>query len=153
MFSRRASWFQRIYLAHAGEGAADVRDGDGPADDERDVQRVNHFGTVPSFFSAANEMIGDAVIATKNRGRDEAEEFFRLCAECAGFVSLMIESEKALDAEVTAIQDFLIQIGAKFLKIVETVRHDSSESGAAIMRQIWLLAQEARVTSLFCKRN
>jgi hypothetical protein len=55
----------------------------------------------------------------------------------------MIEREEAFHAQVAAVENFLVQVGAKFLKIFETVRHDSSESEAAIMRQIALPAQNA----------
>jgi hypothetical protein len=39
---------------------------------------------------------------------------------------LVIESEEALDAEVAATENFLIQVGAKFLKIFQAIGHDSS---------------------------
>jgi hypothetical protein len=45
----------------------------------------------------------------------------------------MIESEEALDAEVTAVENFFVQGCASLLKIFEAVRHESSESGTNIM--------------------
>jgi hypothetical protein len=38
----------------------------------------------------------------------------------------MVESEEALDAEMAAAEDFLVQPGAKFLKIFQAIRHGSS---------------------------
>jgi hypothetical protein len=64
-------------------------------------------------------MIGDAVVAAKNRGGNQAEEFLGLGAERAGLVRLAIESEEAFDAEMTASEDFFIEVGAKFLEVVE----------------------------------
>ncbi len=39
----------------------------------------------------------------------------------------MVEGEEALDAEMSASEDLFIEVGAKFLEIVETVGHGSSE--------------------------
>src|SRR5216683_6735008 len=113
-------------FAHAGEGAADMRNGDGAADDQGDVERVNDFLALPAFFAAADQMIRDAVIATEDGGGDEAEQFLVPGAERTGFVSLMVESEEALDAEMAAAEDFLIQLSAKFLKIFQAFCHRSS---------------------------
>jgi len=140
-----------MYLTHARESPPDVRDSDRAADDQCDIECVNDFFTLPAFLPAANEMIRDAIVAAENGGRDEAHKFLRFRAEGAWLVGLMIESEEALHAEVAAIQDFLVQVGARFLKIVETVCHDSSESGAAIMRQIGLSARDANWFLLWCK--
>src|SRR5216683_3529232 len=113
-------------FAHAGEGAADMRNGDGAADDQGDVERVNDFLALPAFFAAADQMIRDAVIATEDGGGDEAEQFLVPGAERTGFVSMMVESEEALDAQMAAAEDFLVQVGAKFLKIFQAIGHDSS---------------------------
>ncbi len=53
-------------------------------------------------------MISDAIIATQDRGSDQAKQFFRLGAERAGFVGLVVESEKALHAEVAAGENLLV---------------------------------------------
>jgi hypothetical protein len=45
----------------------------------------------------------------------------------------MIESEEPLHAEVAAIENFFVQVGARALKIFKAVCHGSSESGAIIM--------------------
>ena len=113
-------------FAHAGEGAADVRNGDGAADDEGDVEGVDDFFALPAFLAAADEMVSDAIVAAENGAGDEAEEFLGLGAERAGLVGLMVEGEEALDAEVAAAEDFLVEVGANFLEVVETVGHGSS---------------------------
>ena len=64
-----------MYLSHSGKGPADVGDGDGASNDQGDVQGVNDFSAFPADFAAADEMVGDAVVAAQNRGRDETEEF------------------------------------------------------------------------------
>jgi hypothetical protein len=54
----RLGILEAIDFAHAGEGASYVRDGDGAADDERDIEGVNDFVALPAFFAAAGEMSG-----------------------------------------------------------------------------------------------
>jgi hypothetical protein len=130
---RCGSRFQRIYLAHAGKGAADVGNGDGAADDQGDVQSVSHFIALPALFTAANQVIGDAVVATQNGRGDQAHKFLGFRAEGTGLIRLMIESEEPLHAEVAAIENFFVQIGASALKIFKAVCYGSSESGAIIM--------------------
>jgi len=77
-------------------------------------------------------VIGDAVIAAEDGGGNEAEQFLVPGVERAGFVSLMVESKEALDAEVAAAEDFLIQISAKFLKIFQAFCHRSSGETRAL---------------------
>src|SRR5712692_6439427 len=114
-------------FAHAGEGAADVWDGDRAANDERDVKSVDDFVAVPAFFAAADKMVGDAIVAAEHSGSDEAEELLGFSAERARLVGLVVEGEEAFDAEMAAGEDFLVEVGAKFLEVVE-VGHGSSES-------------------------
>src|SRR6266581_2227217 len=71
-------------------------------------------------------MIGNAIVAAEDRGGDQSKQFFCLGAERARLVGLMVESKEALDAEVAASEDFLVQIGAKFLKVFQAIGHDSS---------------------------
>src|SRR6266446_3923894 len=118
--------FKAVDFAHAGEGAAHVRDGDGAADDEGHVEGVDDLVALPAFFAAAHEMVGDAIVAAQDGGGDQAEKLIGFGAESAGLVGLMVEREKALDAEVAAAEDFLVEVGAKFLEVVETVGHGSS---------------------------
>src|SRR5258706_1988657 len=127
--SSRLGAFKAVDFAHAGEGAADVRDSDGAADDKGDIEGVNDFVALPTFFAAAHEMVRDAVVAAENGAGDQAEEFFGFGAERAGLIGLMVEGEEALDAEVAAAENFFVEIGAKFLEVVEIVGHGSSGVG------------------------
>jgi hypothetical protein len=54
----------------------------------------------------------------------------------------MVEGEETLDPEMAAAEDFLVQVGAKFLKVVQAISHESSgelavghTDGASIMNQ------------------
>src|SRR6202040_946804 len=118
--------FEAIDLVHAGEGAADMRDGDRATDDEGDVEGVDDLFALPAFFAAAHEMVGDAIVAAENGAGDQAEEFLGLGAERAGLVGLMVEGEEALDAEVAAAEDFFVEVGASFLEVFEIIGHGSS---------------------------
>ena len=120
---------QTVDLAHAGEGAADVRNGDGATNDEGDVEGIDDLIALPALFAAAQEMVSDAIVAAKNGAGDQAEEFLGLSAERAGLIGLMVEGEEALDAEMAAAEDFFIEVGAKFLEVVEMVGHNSSRVG------------------------
>jgi hypothetical protein len=55
----------------------------------------------------------------------------------------MIEGEESFQAEMAAIEDFLVQAGAKLLKIFQAVRHDSSGNAEAIMKQNCLVRLDA----------
>jgi len=81
-----------------------MRNGDGAADDQRHVEGRDHFFALPAFFGAADQMIGDAVIAAQYCGGDQPGQFLVLGAERAGFVGLVVESKEALDAEVAAAE-------------------------------------------------
>src|SRR5258708_17115586 len=118
-----------VDFAHAGEGAAHVRNGDGAANDEGHVEGVDDFFALPAFFAAAHEMVGDAIVAAQDGGSDQAEEFLGLGAERAGVAGLVVEGEEALDTEVAAAEDFFVEVGARFLEVVETVGHGSSGVG------------------------
>ena len=118
--------FKAVDFAHACEGAPDMGNGDGAADNESDVEGVDDLVALPAFFTATDQVVGDAIVAAENGAGDEAEEFFGLGAEGSGFVGLMVEREKALDAKVAAAEDLFIEVGAKFLEVVETVGHGCS---------------------------
>lgn len=110
--------------------------GDGAADNQGGVQGVDDFFALPAFFAAADEMVGDAIVAAEDGGGDETKKLFRFCIESARFVSLMIEGEEAFDAEVATIENLFVEVGAEFLKIVEAIGHESSGNEGNIMDQI-----------------
>src|ERR1700731_2218521 len=100
-----------LYLPHSVKGPADVGNGDGAANDQGDVQGVNDFGAFPADFAAADEMVGDAIIAPENGGGDQAEKLLGAGVERAGLVGLVVEGKEALDAEVAAVEDFFVDLG------------------------------------------
>jgi len=80
------------------------------------------------FFNYAQAQPG-----TEKKKYDQAEKFLGAGVERAGFVGLMVQGEEALDAEVPAIEDFLIELGARFVKIVHFVGHESSGGTALVL--------------------
>src|SRR5229473_2635688 len=90
IISWRLGVFETVDFAHAGEGAADVRDGDGATDDQCDVEGVDDLVALPAFFAAAHEMVGDAIVAAQDGGGYQAEEFLGFGAKRAGLVGLKI---------------------------------------------------------------
>jgi hypothetical protein len=101
-------------------------DGNGAANDQGDIEGVDDLRAGPASLSALNDVVGDAVVAAEDGGGDQAEEFLGLGVEGTGLVRLVIEGEEALDAEVAAIEDFFVQVGAKFLEVIETIGHRCS---------------------------
>src|SRR6266852_4833138 len=97
-----------------------------PPDDQRHIERVDHFLALPTLFAAAHQVIGDAVVAAQHRRGHQAEELFVFGAERARLVGLMIQREKSFDAEMAAAENFFVQVGAEFLEIIEAVSHGSS---------------------------
>jgi hypothetical protein len=95
-----------------------VGDGDGAAYDQGNVQGVDYLSAAPANFTTANQVIGNAIIAAEDGRGDQAEELHGSAVERTGFVGLVIQSEEALDAEVAAIEDFVVEF--------ERVRHGAS---------------------------
>ena len=93
-------------------------DGDGAADNQGHIEGVDDLGAVPARLGALDDVVGDAVVATEHSGGDQAQQFLGLGVECAGFVGLVVEGKEAFDAEVTAVEDFFIEIRAEVLETV-----------------------------------
>src|SRR5215471_14900172 len=110
---------QALDLAHAAEGAADVRDGNRTADDKGDVQGVDHLFSRPAFVGSANQMVGNAIIAAQNGRSHQAQKLLCFAAKGPWFVSLVVKREEALDAKVTATEDLFVKVGARPLKVVK----------------------------------
>src|SRR5260370_8373921 len=121
-----SSRMEAVDFTHPRKGAAYVRNGNGAAYNQSDIQRVDDFFALPAFFAAAHKMIGDAIVAAEDRRGHESEKLFGLCAEGARLVGLMVQGEKTLHAEMAAGADFFVQLGPKFLKIFQAVPHPSS---------------------------
>jgi hypothetical protein len=101
-------------------------DGNGAADDQGDIEGVDNLGAGPASPGALDDVVGDAVVAAEDGGGDQAEEFLGLGVQGTRLVSLVIEGKEALDAEVAAIEDFFVEVGAKFLEVVKTIGHRGS---------------------------
>jgi hypothetical protein len=71
------------------------------------------------LFGGTNQVIRDAVVAAKNRGSDQTKEFLGLGRKRAGFIGLVVESEKALDAEMAAAENLFVEVGASTLEVVK----------------------------------
>jgi len=110
---------EALDFAHAGKGAADVGNGNGTADDQGDIERVNDFFPAPAFFRGADEVVSDAVVTAKDGGGDQSKQLLGLRAERTGFIGLMIEREEALDAEMAAAEDLFVEVGTGTLEVVE----------------------------------
>jgi hypothetical protein len=126
-----------------------VGDGDGTAYDQGNVQGVDYLSAAPANFTTANQVIGNAIIAAEDGGGDQAEELLGSAVERTGFVGLVIQSEEALDAEVAAIEDFVVEFGAGFLEIVERVRHGPSGKIATLCTG----EGKMRVCRVLCKEK
>ena len=50
-----------------------MRNGDGAADDQGYVEGVNDLVALPAFLAAAHQVVGDAVVAAKHCGGNQAE--------------------------------------------------------------------------------
>jgi hypothetical protein len=62
------------------------------------------------------------VIQSSQRRTAEAtspEQLLGLGAERAGFISLVIEREEALDAEMAAAEDLFVEVGASAVEVIE----------------------------------
>jgi hypothetical protein len=60
-----------LYLSHSGKSATNTGDGDGTANDRGNIQGVDYLRAAPANFTAANQVIGNAVIATQDGGSDQ----------------------------------------------------------------------------------
>src|SRR2546423_4986847 len=114
---------QSFDFPHARERTAHVGNGNRAAHNQRNVQRIDDFIALPALFAATHQMIGDAVVAAKHRGRHQAQKFLGFCAQRARLIGLMIEREKSLHAQMSTTENLFVQIRAKFLKIIQTIRH------------------------------
>ena len=69
-------FFQTVDFAHTRKGATRVGNGNGTTDDGRNVECVNDLLALPTLFGAADQVIGDAIVAANNSASDQAEQFF-----------------------------------------------------------------------------
>jgi len=81
------------------DAAAEVRDDDGSADDEGDIEGFEELFIGDAAADALINVICDAVIAAEHHGGDKAEKFFGLAGQMSIFVAGAIEAEETLHVE------------------------------------------------------
>jgi hypothetical protein len=79
--------------------AAEVRDDDGAADDERDIEGFEELFIGDAAADALINVVGDAVITAEDHGGDQAKKFFGLLGQMSIFVAGAIETEETLHVE------------------------------------------------------
>ena len=79
--------------------APEVRDDDGPADDEGDVEGFEKLFIGDAAGNAPIDVIGDAVITAEDHGGDEAEKLLGFAGKFAVFVARAIKSKEAFHVE------------------------------------------------------
>src|SRR5690606_7822089 len=73
-------------LVEPGDRAAQVRDDDRAADDEADGEGLEELLVGDALLGAADEVVGDAIVAAEYEGGDEAEELLGTGGERAVLV-------------------------------------------------------------------
>jgi len=119
----------RVDLVQGVDRAAEVGDDDGAADDQPHVEGLEELVVGDALFLAADDVVGDAVVAAQHHRRDQAEQLLGLHVECAGLVAAGVEREEALDLEVAGLQDALVHALAEPAEFFQAVRHRRSPSG------------------------
>ena len=93
-----------------------VRDHDGAADHQADVERVHDLGGAPVGPYALDEVVVHAVVAAQHEGRGEAEQLLDLRGQRRVAVRRVVEGEEPLDAQVILCEDGRVGVHAKLLK-------------------------------------
>ena len=68
-------------------------------------------------FVAFSEVLFDTVIATKNHGCNQSEQFFSLDWQSAFLIRIRIKVEQALEDEIILRKDFLVHSGAIVVEV------------------------------------
>src|SRR5689334_1197654 len=76
-----------------------------PADHQRHVERLHHFGFSDARTYALNQVVVDAIVAAQHHRGYQPEQFLRACVQRAVGIGGTVEVEEALDAQVVAAQD------------------------------------------------
>ena len=93
------------------------------ADDEAHVEGLEELGVGDAFFLAADDVVGDAVVAAQHHGGHEAQELLGLYVERAGLVAARVEGEEALDLQVAGLEDARVHALAKGAEFCQAVGH------------------------------
>ncbi len=97
-------------LVQAFNGATQMWNRDRASNHERDIERIEKLRPRYARADALFDVISDAIITAKHCGSDQAQKFLCAFVECAIFVSLRVEREESLDAEVIAAEQFFIHV-------------------------------------------
>src|SRR5690606_5336324 len=106
-------------LVEVGDGAAEVGDDDGAADDEGDGEGLEELLVGEAELGAADEVVGDAVVAAEDERGDEAEELLGGGVEGSILVDAGVEGPEAADLEVALVEDALVQLLAEAMEVFE----------------------------------
>src|SRR5438445_32341 len=88
------------------------------ADHQRYVECIHELFPGHSAAGALFDVISDAIVAAQDDRTSETHQLFRLLVQRAVFVSLRIQREKSLDAEMAAVQKCAVHLGAITIKLV-----------------------------------
>src|SRR5690606_8873767 len=106
-------------LVERGDGAAEVGDDDGAADDEADGEGLEELLVGEADLGALDEVVGDAAVAAEDEGGDEAEERLGGGVERAVLVDAGVEGPEAVDLEVALVEDALVELVAEAVEVFE----------------------------------
>src|SRR5688572_16824309 len=98
-----------------------MRNRDRSADHERDVEGVEKLFACYTDRGALLDVISNAIVTTQHCRTHEAHQLFGLLVERAVFVSLRIEREEPLEAEMTAAQQLFIHRRAITIELIHGV--------------------------------
>src|SRR5690606_27350271 len=121
-------------LVEVGDGAAEVGDDDGAADDEADGEGLEELLVGEAELGAADEVVGDAVVAAEDEGGDEAEELLGGSVEGAVLVDAGVEGPEAADLEIALVEDALVQLLAEVVEVFEA--HDDAVTRSAMASSV-----------------
>ena len=91
-------------------------DRDRAADHERDCEYVIEFGVGNAQLGALDHVVGDAVVATKNNGRDQPEHLVGFGGQGAIFVDIRIDIEESSDLLMLRTQEDFVECDAFFFE-------------------------------------
>src|SRR5690606_34568249 len=123
---------QRPDLVQPIHRATQVRDHDRAADDQPDRERLEQLLVAQPLLDATHQVVGDAVVAAQDHGRNEAEQLLRAGVEGACLVGAAVEREEAADLEVPGLENPLVHALAEVAELLEI--HDRALRSSASMR-------------------
>src|SRR5262244_1964609 len=89
---------------------------------QRYVEGVHELFARDADRRALLEVIGNAIVATQDYRPRQSHQLLGLFVQRAIFVSLRVQVEKSFDAQMTAVQKFLVHFGAIAIEIIHHPR-------------------------------